>query len=214
MGGLEWLRHILKPRSVSEVRMPSFPHPGDEFRSPTLCFAKDAAPSFEVERWKRGMRHPPPKIRSVQFRGAQMEKQLLFEKVYEDADVIEIKVTVWNGAFGGITNVYIGRNKIGELASGFRGFPSTSLDFREATLGAFGADSAGGGVHLTLFCADPVGHVFVNVKIENDCDSKNRAESANLLLRTEASAVDAFIGELQDFDAGKVTSASLKAVGL
>jgi hypothetical protein len=55
------------------------------------------------------------------------------QTIWCDADVAEILVTAWNGAFGGATRIYVGIGALKEVAEQLRGFPNAPTDTREVT---------------------------------------------------------------------------------
>ncbi len=73
-----------------------------------------------------------------------------FEILYRDNDLVKVRVSAWNGAFGGAADVYLGAGQLGEVAAQLRGLPKSVSDTREVMLGVFGLESAGGGVSMRL----------------------------------------------------------------
>src|SRR5713101_5358527 len=123
--------------------------------------------------------------------------------MYGDNDVMNIRVSAWNGAFGGVADVYEGIGQLEQIAETLRGFPVDPSDTREVSLGDFGPKSAGGGVSLRFYCADRAGHTYVDSKIESDHDSAGKAQSVILTLPVEAAAVDSFVEELRHLGADR-----------
>jgi hypothetical protein len=103
-----------------------------------------------------------------------MEVGFQFERIYGDNDVLEVRVSAWNGAFGGLTDVYVGIGRLGEVATCLSGFPSSVTDSREFTLGAFGGEFAGGGVSMRFYCRDASAHVMVESRIESSSRSEGK----------------------------------------
>jgi hypothetical protein len=136
---------------------------------------------------------------------------LQFRVLYRDSDLVKVRASAWNGAFGGAADVYVGRGRLGEIAEQLRGFPTSTSDNREVILGAFGAESAGGGMSINLRCVDRSGHAYVETKIESDWDSEDRAQSATLRLPIEANAIDLFVDGLRRLDQGTAETAHLRA---
>src|SRR5579884_290996 len=112
----------------------------------------------------------------------EMEIGLTIGVVYQDNDLIEVRVCVWNGKFGGATNAYVGVGELEEAAVKLRGFPTHAADTREIVLGAFGSDSAGGGVRIRLRCTDAAAHISAKVDIESEHGDAGTFESATLFL--------------------------------
>lgn len=135
-----------------------------------------------------------------------------FEVIYRDNDLLEVRVTAWNGAFGGTADVYVGIGGLEEAAARLRGFPKRPADVREVMLGAFGPASAGGGVSMRFYCADAAGHAYVDSKIESDSLAGRPVQCVTLSLPIEAAAVDSFVEELRLLGLRKTGVASLKGV--
>jgi hypothetical protein len=117
-----------------------------------------------------------------------------FELLWSDVDVVEVRISAWTGLFGGVADVYVGKDALGEMAAVIQGFPDRPLDRREVTFGSFGADSAGGAASFQ-FCADKVGRAHVESRIESG--SADSVQSVSLALPIEAAAVDSFVVELR-----------------
>jgi hypothetical protein len=130
--------------------------------------------------------------------------------IWSDNDVIKIRVSAWNGLFGGAADVYVGVDQLGETAAQLEGFPKTPSDVRKVILGAFGPESAGGGVSIRFYCVDGSGHSYVDSRIESDYDSARKSQSAVLSLPIEAAAVDSFVEELRCLNAERKGAAHLK----
>lgn len=136
-----------------------------------------------------------------------------FEIVYSDAHLLEMRVSAWNGAFGGVARVYVGLDQLQKAAATLRGFPSSLADVRELYLGAFGSKSAPGRrVAMRFYCIDRSGHPCVDSTIESEPDANSKIQSVRLLLPVEAAAVDSFIEELSRLGANRVGAALLKGV--
>jgi len=141
-----------------------------------------------------------------------MDIQFQFEVIYNNSDLVEVRVSAWNGAFGGAADVYVGNDQLEEIAAKISGFPTSASDAREITLGAFGPKS-GGGVGMRFYCADASGHAFLESRIESDKLSGGTIESVTLSIPIEAVAVDSFVDELRQLVAGKGRKAHLLGLG-
>lgn len=139
-----------------------------------------------------------------------MEPGFQLEIIYRDKDLIEVRVSAWNGVFGGSSDVYLNKGDLGALAEKLRGFPSSHLDSRDYMLGTFDPESAGGGVSMRFHCIDQVGHAYLEVKIESNDDAVNIRQSAFLSIPIEASAVDSFVDGLFVLENSDAGVASLK----
>ena len=137
-----------------------------------------------------------------------MDLGIRFTLLWSDPDVLKIRVSAWNGMFGGVADVYEGVREMTRAAEKIRGFPLTTSDVRALEFGAFGPKTAGGGVKMDLSCTDSVGHAIVDLSLESDYWSGS-AQSVHAKLHIEAAAVDEFVAELEKFGAAGV--AALKA---
>jgi len=139
-----------------------------------------------------------------------MPAGLHIKYLYHDNDIIEVEVFVGNGRFCGTARVYVGIGQLSEAGALLKGFPQRSSDIREVVLGAFGRDSAGGGVRLRFYCKDLAGHAVVEATIEADHIGKGPAESAVVLADIEPASLDIFVPQLLLLDAELNGIASLK----
>ena len=127
-----------------------------------------------------------------------------FEVIYEDAHLLEVRISAWNGAFGGVADVYVGLDQLKETATRLLGFPTHPSDVREATFGAFGPKSAPGRrVSMRFYCADKSGHAYVDSTIESDYNAAGKIQSVTLSLPVEAAAVDSFVEDLRQTGADR-----------
>lgn len=125
-----------------------------------------------------------------------MDKGIELRYRWHDNDVVDLRVTAWNGRFGGQANVYVGVGELAEVASTLSGFPNGRTDTREIVLGAFGAGFAGGAARFRFRCRDLAGNSEVEVEIEADHEKGSRPETVILILTIEAAAVNTFVLEL------------------
>lgn len=140
-----------------------------------------------------------------------METGFQFDVLFRDSDLLKVRVSAWNGAFGGASDVYVGIGALTEIANKLQGFPQSTSDAREVMWGTFGPETAGGGVSMRFYCIDGSGHAYVESKIESDQDAAGTVQSATFLVAIEASAIDCFVAELLKVDRGTATTASLRA---
>ena len=63
--------------------------------------------------------------RSSDVRTRQSASQVGFrlEVIYADVDIIELRVSAWNGAFGGATDLYVAVDGLSKIATELAGFP-------------------------------------------------------------------------------------------
>jgi len=140
-----------------------------------------------------------------------MNKGVKLEVKWHDADVVEVRITAWNGAFGGTVDVYTGIGGLGEAAEKLEGFPRSSSDNREVVLGHFGQEWAGGAVSMRFYCADGAGHAYLESRMESDGQVAGVTQSVVLSLHIEAAALDSFVEDLRRLEAEKIGTASLRA---
>lgn len=139
-----------------------------------------------------------------------MDSGFRFEVLYEDDDVLKIRVSAWNGAFGGSVDVYVGLAALGEAAEKLRGFPHHPSDARELLLGAFGPEVAGGALKMRFYCADAAGHAWIEAKLESDTLPNSPVQCVNMSMPVEAVAIDSFLDELRRIDKRKAEIARLE----
>ena len=117
--------------------------------------------------------------------------------IYQENDLIEVRISAWNGTFAGTTDVYVGIGQLAEAAAELQYFPRDSSDAREISFGDFMPVSTGNAASLRFYCVDKAGHAYVESKIESDCCRTGQHQSVMLSLPIEAAAVDSFVQELQ-----------------
>lgn len=138
---------------------------------------------------------------------------LQFKVIYADDHLMQIHVSAWNGAFGGAAEVYVGIGQIEQIAGNLEGFPKDIRDAREVVLGAFGSQSAGGGLNMLFYCADQAGHTYVDLSIESEPSSTGKVQSVTCALPVEAAGIDSFVSELRRLGANRAGEAYLRGTG-
>jgi len=129
-----------------------------------------------------------------------MDSGFQFELLWNDEDVLQLRIRASNSRFGGTADVYVPIGGLAEAAAKLEGFPRNPSDQRELEFGAFGPKTAGGGVHMRFYCEGAAGRAFVETTMESDHKGE-RAETAHFLVAVEAGAVDVFVSELQRLEA-------------
>ena len=124
-----------------------------------------------------------------------LARGISFAILWFDDEVIELSVRASNGRFAGTARLYAGREGLAEVASAFRGFPSSNADSRELVLGTFDPACAGGGVRLRLGCTDAAGHAAVEAELRTDPQASEvgQSERAQLVVVVEPGAIDDFV---------------------
>ena len=97
-----------------------------------------------------------------------MNRGFQFDLRWHDADVVEVGIAAWNGAFAGATDVYVAIGGLREVAEKLEGFPRSPADEREVIFGRFGPEWAGGAVSMRFYCVDAAGHAYVESRMESD----------------------------------------------
>ena len=136
------------------------------------------------------------------------------EIIYEDVHLLEIRVSAWNGRFGGTADVYIGLDQLKETATKLQRFPLDLSDVREVAFGAFGPESASGGVSMRFYCADRAGHTYVDIRIESSEDSIGKVQSVLMTVTIEPAGLDSFVEELRQMVANQARHAHLKGIAI
>jgi hypothetical protein len=137
---------------------------------------------------------------------------LEFREIWNDAEMIEVRISAWNGTFGGATRVYVGIGRLEEAAASLRGFPDNPSDTRDLTLAGVGKGGASAGVGLRFYCTGGAAHAWLEARIESAYDLAGPAQSVVLALPIEAAAVDFFVDQLDRLGASRSGVARLTGV--
>jgi len=137
-----------------------------------------------------------------------------FRVVWHDNDVINLCVSAWNGAFGGLAEIYEGIGDLREAAAQLRGFPKNPSDIREVVFGNFDRKCAAGGLRMRFHCVDGAGHAYVEATIDSNYKSGGTVQTVVLAMPVEAAAVDSFVQELERLEAEKAGAAHLQGKGI
>ena len=81
--------------------------------------------------------------------------------LWSDTDLFEVRVSAWNGLFGGSADTYVAIGGLVELAQDLEGFPQNPSDKRKLQFGEFGSQSAGGAATMDFYCKDSAGLALV-----------------------------------------------------
>ncbi len=141
-----------------------------------------------------------------------MDIGLEFQAGWDDVDVIDVRISAWNGTFGGTTNIYVGVGELEEAAATLRGFPNDSSDTRELKFANLGMGGGRGIVGLRFYCTGGAARAWLQARIESIHDSVGPAESVVLSLPIEAAAIDIFVEQLHRLGASKSGIARLNGV--
>jgi hypothetical protein len=133
--------------------------------------------------------------------------------LWNDADMFEVRLSAWNGLFGGSANIYISIGGLAESSEKLKGFPRNPSDKRALDFGAFGPQAAGGAATMNFYCGDSAGHASVEVRIESDHCGEIPAQSVLLIAAVEPAAVDSFVADLRRLEADQQGTAFLRTSG-
>jgi hypothetical protein len=141
-----------------------------------------------------------------------MQVGIQFHVIYQDDDLIQVCVSAWNGAFGGLAEIYAGIGVLAEAAEKLRGFPNKPSDTREVVIGNMDRKYAGGGLSMRFHCIDGAGHSFVEASIDSNCSAGGTVQTVVLAMPIEATAVDIFVQELHRLEATRAGMAQLRGL--
>jgi hypothetical protein len=141
-----------------------------------------------------------------------MELGVEFEVIWCDNDALELRIGAWNGAFGGVADLYVGVGDLQAAANQLRGFPNSPADKRVSEFGCLDRTYAGGGVNMRFHCVDGAGHAYVEITIDSNCTTGGTIQTAFMTVPIEASAVDVFVDGLVRLELERAGTARLRGV--
>jgi len=133
-----------------------------------------------------------------------------FQLLWYDDQVLQLRITGWNGEFGGAADVYVGVGGLAEAAAKLEGFPIKISDFRHIEFGGFGPQAAGGAISMHFSCKDGAGHALVEATIESDYAGASTAQSAAFFGSVEPTAIDNFVTEVRAMESNRRGEALLR----
>jgi len=137
-----------------------------------------------------------------------------FRVVWHDSDVIQLCTSAWNGAFGGVAEIYAGIGDLEKLAAQLRGFPRSPEDVREVVFGNLDRKYAAGGVRMRFHCIDGAGHAYVEATVDANYETGGTVQTVVLAMPVEAAAVDTFVKELERLETTRTGAAHLLGKGI
>jgi hypothetical protein len=137
---------------------------------------------------------------------------LEFQAMWDDESMIDVRISAWNGTFGGMSRAYVAIGELEKAAAKLRGFPNNPSDARELTFDGLGKGNARGDVRLRFHCSGGAVHTWMDASIESACDLTGSAQSVTLTLPIEAAAVDIFVDQLHRLGATRGGIAYLSGV--
>lgn len=127
----------------------------------------------------------------------RMNEGLQLTFLWNDNDLMEVRISAWNGRFGGTTDMYLPIDGLADVAGAIDGFPNNPQDKREIQLGP-----SKGLVTMRFFCEGNAGKSFIELGMESlhnayECATNVSPETVRFHAPIEASAVDAFVTGLR-----------------
>lgn len=136
---------------------------------------------------------------------------LTIEAVWDDPDMLEVRVAVSNGGFSGRTNVYVALGELAATADQLRTFPTGPRDERRVCWGSEEPGSRLGRVDLLFRCRDGAGHpVLIAEVISSDMSAEEPGQMVCLQLPFEAAGMDRFVEALRAVEGAKRGNAMLE----
>jgi hypothetical protein len=134
-----------------------------------------------------------------------------FEVSRFDKDAVEYQVVCSNGLFTGTAKMYLSHDGLQGAANTRSGFPCSTTDLREVELSTSESELAGGGIRVSFYCVDSVGHAVVFVKLRADgCKGFAETQAVSLYVPVEAGAIDSFVKQATSICATKGAKAYLQ----
>lgn len=129
-----------------------------------------------------------------------------------ELDPFDLHLNLFSGQVSFATSLYAQIKVLHDFIDVLKSFAahirSGICDFQ---FGKFGREFAGGAVHIRFLIVKP-GEILIRVQAETEYTlfgGQEESESARLLMVTQASLLDSFIGELEALVAGRRTEATL-----
>src|SRR4026209_520239 len=112
---------------------------------------------------------------------------LVIEAVWDDAAMLAVRVSVSNGSFSGITNVYVGLADLAAAADHLSGFPKNPRDERRVSWGSRDPDSRLGRAELLFGCRTGAGHPVLAAEVtSSDMAAAEPGQTVRLQLPFDA----------------------------
>ena len=139
-----------------------------------------------------------------------MNENVQFALLWNDNDLLKLRILAWNGRFGGTADVYLPIDGLAKAAEEIDTFPRDPDDNREIQL-----HPVKGSVTMRFFCEGEAGRSFIELWMESQHDSYECAtnvspETVRFHAPIEASAIDEFVAELRGVQANLSGVARLK----
>ena len=136
---------------------------------------------------------------------------LELEVIWKDDDMFELRISVDNGRYSGVTEVYDQREPLYEFATRLKGFPN-GLD---KIIHSAGEKDSYSYFEMTFYSIDITGKVGVLVTLEENVSTEyreNEKDKLKLELIVEPASIDVFQKELQTLAANEDGKARLNGI--
>jgi hypothetical protein len=141
-----------------------------------------------------------------------MQPSIKLEKIWDDEDITELRITVNNGHSSFSHSVYLGNHKLGELYKSLDVFKAHYFGgLRDIELGRFGREYANGAFHARLHFPKP-GNLYIATNQQSEFfefKGQEVASEAKMYLSTEPVLFDNFLLELKSLNIGNSLVAEL-----
>ena len=142
-----------------------------------------------------------------------MKSGIIFENIWHDEDMYELKISSSDGNSIFVQNVYAGYGAFDETISKLDTFKThVHGGIYDIEFGSFGPEFANGAFQARLHFQDR-GKIHVSIIAQSEFEDfgiKRVASDAKLYFITETALLDNFITELKSLNNGNRTEASLK----
>src|SRR5579863_1727538 len=120
-----------------------------------------------------------------------MTAGLTIDIIHCEYDYLDVEFRASSERFSATTRIYVGFEELSSFATVIAGFPANLQDRRQYEFGRRGRCYAGGYCGLNFLCRDNLGHVAVEVDIEDD-EGSFETGIAKFSFRFEAAGLDRF----------------------
>ena len=144
-----------------------------------------------------------------------MKPKLAFTKIWQDEDMVELRIEVCDGTSTFSNKVYVGHPNLREVVVKLNTFKDHIYGgLYDLRFGEFGPEWGSGAFHARLHFHDR-GKLLVSINMQSEYSGfgkKNVASEASLYLISEPSLLDSFILALRAVSDGHRIDAELEAV--
>lgn len=126
-----------------------------------------------------------------------MKNKLSLEIIWQDPDMVELKIIAANDEFSGATEVYTIYEDIIKLAKSLEGFPKSVNDTVNFSAGEKDSYAY---ASMRFYCFTASGHTATRIELESNVATEYRDEEKDriqLELQFELAALDSFVLQLQ-----------------